>query len=363
MWESASVHLWRICIERMRPTVDVNLSSEHCEGVKTRLVLTSCVSDHARGSSHVGSRQHCSRVCCRLHFVFSLLSVTLGHGQEPQMDSRGQYPGRRVEDHFARASSTLCPLGETPKSVSRCQPHQERCEGQGFSPDTQSRCAKSCAHTDATSSSVSSRGPRGSSRQDLVQAAISALEDADVVEKENLAKALQRAQAQAVVSEQIISTQGFMNRERKRLAAAEEALIAAVKNRDERLEALAQGEKRLQELQSQEKSPFSGPVADAEAELVRLRAQVAEIQGRAEMSVVSVIPADAMPGFPAEPWMEDRQKDLQEALSTGDHSRVVKLSLMLTKGAERMVEMTRQDISDDEFRSRAAPGEGRFAPY
>ena len=61
-------------------------------------------------------------------------------------------------------------------------------------------------------------------------------------------------------------------------------------------------------------------------------------------------------------WMEDRQKDLQEALSTGDHSRAVTLSLMLTKGAERMVEMTRQDISDDEFRSRAASGEGRFAP-
>ena len=57
-----------------------------------------------------------------------------------------------------------------------------------------------------------------------LQAAISVLGDADVVEKENLAKALQRAQAQAVVppvSEQIISTQGFIDRERKKLAAAE----------------------------------------------------------------------------------------------------------------------------------------------
>ena len=155
------------------------------------------------------------------------------------------------------------------------------------------------------------------------------------------------------------------NRERKRLAVAEEALIAAVKNRDESLEALAQGEKRFQELQSQEKSPFAGHVTDAEAELVRLRAQVAELQGRAEMSVVSVIPADAMPGFPAElsAWTEDRQKDLQEALSTGDHSHVVKLSLMLTKGAERMVEMTRQDISDDEFRSRAAPRRGAVRSF
>ena len=33
------------------------------------------------------------------------------------------------------------------------------------------------------------------------------------------------------------------------------------------------------------------------------------------------------------------------------------------EGSERMVEMTRLDISDDEFRSREAPGEGRFAPY
>ena len=61
--------------------------------------------------------------------------------------------------------------------------------------------------------------------------------------------------------------------------------------------------------------------------------------------------------------MEGRQKDLQEALSTGNNSRAVTLSLMLTKGAEHMVEMTRQKISDDEFRSRAAPRKGQFAPY
>ena len=107
----------------------------------------------------------------------------------------------------------------------------------------------------------------------------------------------------------------------------------------------------------QEKSPFTGP-EDAESELVRLRAKVAEFQGRVGRLSVSAIPADAIPGFPTElsVWMEGRQKDLQAALSTGDHSRVVTWSMMLTKGAERMVEMTRQDILDDEFRSRAAPG-------
>ena len=103
---------------------------------------------------------------------------------------------------------------------------------------------------------------------------------------------------------------------------------------------------------------------DTESELVRLSAQVVEFQGRVGRSSVSAIPADAIPGFPSElsVWMEGRQKDLQEALSTGDHSRAVTVSLMLTKEAERMVEMTRQDILDDEFRSRAAPGEGLFAP-
>ena len=43
-----SVDLRRICIQRMRLTVDVNLSSGHCERVGTRLGLISCVSDHAR---------------------------------------------------------------------------------------------------------------------------------------------------------------------------------------------------------------------------------------------------------------------------------------------------------------------------
>ena len=289
---------------------------------------------------------------------------------------------------FSRtASRTLCGkqfcedlvhfrfVGETPQSVSRCQFDQEGCEGERFNRTRQPKAEPKVVELKVVP--TRNRPVRQSPPEMYaavhakilrLQAAISALGDADVVEKENLARALQRAQAQAVVppvSEQIISTEGFIERERKRQATAEEALIVAVKNRDESLAALAQGEKRLEELQSQEKSPIAGPVVDAETELVRLRAQVAELQGGAEMSITSVIPADAMPRLPVElsVWMADRQTDLQEALSTEDHSQVVKLSLMLTKGAERMVEMSRQDISDDEFRSRGAPGEGWFAPY
>ena len=112
-------------------------------------------------------------------------------------------------------------------------------------------------------------------------------------------------------------------------------------------------------------APLQVHLADAETELVRLRAQVAELQvsTRVERPRVRVSPAE-MPWIPGEfsAWMADRQKDMQEALNTGDHSRVIELSSMLTVGAERMVEMTRPEISDDEFRSRTAPGEGRFAP-
>ena len=152
------------------------------------------------------------------------------------------------------------------------------------------------------------------------------------------------------------------------MAVTEEAVQIAVKNRDESLEALAQGEQRLEELQMQQRSPFAGPVADTESELSRLGAQVAELQGSTrgvERPRVRVSLAEMPCLIPAElsAWMEDRQKDMQEALNTGDHSRVIELSSMLTVGAERMVEMTRPEISDDEFRSRTALGEGRFAPY
>ena len=53
-----------------------------------------------------------------------------------------------------------------------------------------------------------------------LQAALSVLGDADAVEKENPERALSRAR-----------TKGFIEWEKKRLAAAEEAVIAAVQNR------------------------------------------------------------------------------------------------------------------------------------
>ena len=195
----------------------------------------------------------------------------------------------------------------------------------------------------------------------LLQAGISALDDADTVENEHLERALLRAQTQAVVppvSAQIASTKGFIEREKKRLVVAKEVVKIAVRNRDECLDVL-QAEKRFEEFQAQEKSPFA-PVPDPEVELSRLRAQVAELQestsvvDRRTTHIFGFV--ETMPALvPAElsVWMENRQADVQEALIKGDHSRVIELSSLLTKAAERMVEMSHQDISDDEFRSRS----------
>ena len=167
---------------------------------------------------------------------------TFGDGKESQMGSGGHHPGCHVEDHFAMVSSTLGPLGETPQSVSRCQLGEEGCKVEEFGSGTpvQSPCAENCANPASQSPSVRQSPPEvftaARAKVLRLEAALSALEDADTVEKENLERVLQRARTQPVVppiSEQIIATQGFIERERKRLAAAEEAVHAAVKNWDE----------------------------------------------------------------------------------------------------------------------------------
>ena len=89
--------------------------------------------------------------------------VTWGHGQEPQMGSRGQHPGHRVENFFVRAWSTLGQVGEATQPVSRCSSGQqegfeEGRESEGSSPDaTENQCAINCSNR-ASKPSVSSGG-------------------------------------------------------------------------------------------------------------------------------------------------------------------------------------------------------------
>ena len=124
------------------------------------------------------------------------------------------------------------------------------------------------------SASKSTRGACGSSRQRKVAGCNQRVGRADMAEKESLVKSLQRAQAQAVVppvSEQIISTQGF---------------------RDESLEAVAQGEKRLEELQSQLRR--------------RAKWQICKDHERCRTGTGGSVPSRALT------WMEDRQKDIRK---------------------------------------------------
>ena len=54
---------------------------------------------------------------------------------------------------------------------------------------------------------------------------------------------------------------------------------------------------------------------------------------------------------------------MRDALDVGDTEAISSLGPLIAKGADQMREGCRQEMSDEEFRSRSAPGEGRFAPY
>ena len=97
-------------------------------------------------------------------FVLDLIVffVTSSDGKESQMGSRGQHPGRRVEDHFAVASSTLDPLGEGAQTVSHCQ-SQEAVKVEGHCHYVHDSCA--CSGTEI-SASKPTRGACGSFLQD-----------------------------------------------------------------------------------------------------------------------------------------------------------------------------------------------------
>ena len=102
-----------------------------------------------------------------------------------------------------------------PRSGGSCSSRQgqegfeEGREGEGFSPGaTESQCAENCANPFKIKPSVSSGGARCRSSQgsDGCRPRSDALGDVDMIEKENLERALVRAQSQAVVppvSEQI----------------------------------------------------------------------------------------------------------------------------------------------------------------
>ena len=60
---------------------------------------------------------------------------------------------------------------------------------------------------------------------------------------------------------------------------------------------------------------------------------------------------------------EDKNLEMRDALEAGDTEAISLLGPLTAKGADHTRAMCRHEILDEEFRSRSAPGEGRFAPY
>ena len=53
-------------------------------------------------------------------------------------------------------------------------------------------------------------------------------------------------------------------------------------------------------------------------------------------------------------WLEDKNLEMRDEATSS-------LGPLIAKGAHQMRESCRQEMSDEEFRCRSGPGEGRFA--
>ena len=136
----------------------------------------------------------------------------------------------------------------------------------------------------------------------------------------------------------------------------------------------------------EQKAVYETEVAEGEARLAKLMAEAAIAQTPPvvlpQVPPPTVIPNDAQgtwmgggpPRFediPPTGWMRQRNSELRNAIEFGDPVLVVKIGGLIGQGAallssigRNLPDMTRQpDLSDDEIRSRSAPGEGRFAPH
>ena len=206
-----------------------------------------------------------------------------------------------------------------------------------------------------------------------LQTAVQVLDPTDPT-RPVLEDALKKAKGQATLpslEEQIQSTEQFLVRAKKRLEEAEKEVVAITEKRDGLRAELATSEERLARLRQDVsfagggqatpqfhipaevvseldlRSMVANTAQDRDSELKRLRDQVAQLQGdstpmerpRVRQRLDPVPHMSAL--IPAElaQWMEDRQADLQEALSLDDTNRILELTSKLSEGAERLVEM------------------------
>ena len=204
-----------------------------------------------------------------------------------------------------------------------------------------------------------------SSKVARIQAAIANLAVDDIEEKASLEAALVRAQRQASVppvDKRIADSMAFIERAKKRVAAESAKILEAEKMRRIYQDELEHAEKELQEVREEAERQKVGvvevnPVAELEAELSRVRAQLVQLQSSRPDPEVPCGPNVKRPclsgqgrvGIPPMPtlvpaelsaWLSERHSDLHDALINGDPSCVLELTTMLSDGAERLVAMT-----------------------
>ena len=239
------------------------------------------------------------------------------------MGSRGQQPGRRVEDHFARPR---------PPSV---RWEKERSQSAAANPKKESKSKDTVTTRQAKAGSPkvvpcqSQRSARHSppvlhtaahAKIQRLQAAISAWGDADMVEKESLVKSLQHAQAQAVVHPRLRTDHfdaGIYRAGEEEIGCrrggsscccqepGRESRSIGTRGEAPGRVAVA-GEELLRRSRCRRRSRLGSPPSAS--------GRIARIHESCRTACTRVSPAE-MPGLiPAHPsaWMEDRQKDVLE---------------------------------------------------
>ena len=277
------------------PTV-LSVSGSRTSGIYTERESTDS------GSSHIGSSHFCSNTMLfisrreDLVFVwFCSFSSRRLMGKNRKWVLEDSIQDAVWKTHFARASFTLGPLGKGAQSVSRCQ-SQEGVEVEGHRGDASGEMPV---------------------RQKLCP----------LSHNDQFVKVHQRCMRQLTPRSQgcrhgreresceVSATCASSRSSRRRDSSSGRGRDWLPQRRQFRLLSRTgtRVSKHWHRGKSVSRSPFAGPVADAETELARLRAQVAELQGSTrgvERPRARVSPAEMPCLIPAElsAWMEDQSE-------------------------------------------------------
>ena len=328
--------------------------------------------------SHFGSRPFCSNVVLLARTTSCLfVSFALGKTWCNAAQRLVSGPGwvGPIHPWLAAPSSAVAHGAGFPSDAARarCRP---QCTRSTFgSPSTQEVESGEGEHTvdSATAFQTRRSGRKARKRVGQLQAAIQLLDSSDparTVLEEELKRAKSRATLPSL-EEQIRSTEQFVGRAKKRLEDAEKEVISSVQKRDCCRAELASSEDRLASLREQMNQGGTGcsvperqlppdviaeleqlramasSSADRDAEVRRLREQVAQFEGNSTPTERPRVRqrTEHIPHMPGliqgelAHWMDDRQGELQDALRTDDTNRILELTSKLSEGAERLAEM------------------------